>query len=261
MDDERLLLSLAEGRVSKCKNQYVITSTNFLDVNQQSLILSKFAREHEVKTILYGGFSEAERAIAVFAPDFLNVTTSEELLKYFTENTDDNPLTLLRIKKDNFSNIGHRDYLGALMGLGIKRETLGDIVITKTGADLVCLKQIAPYIITELTSAGRATLNVKEISFTEISANIATAKEDTVSVTSMRLDNIISACFKLSRTGASEAVNSGLVFVNSVQATKCDKKISFGDKIVYRSKGKVILKEQSGLSKKGRIFIKIDIYG
>ncbi len=261
MDDERLLLSLAEGRVSKCKSQYSPTATNFLDVSQQSLILSRFSREHDVKTILYGGFSEAERAVAMFVPDFLNVSTSEELIAYFNDNPEDNPLTLLRIKKDNFSEIGHRDYLGALMGLGIKRETLGDIIVTKTGADLVALKQIAPYIIRELTSAGRATLSVEEVSFAEISENIVTAREDTVSVTSMRVDNIVSACFKLSRTGAAEAVSSGFVFVNSVQTTKSDKKVSFGDKIVYRSKGKVVLKEQSGLSKKGRIFIKIDIYG
>lgn len=261
MDDERLLLSLAEGRISKCKSQYTVTSTNFLDVNQQSVILSKFSREPDVKTVLYGGFDEAERNIAVFVPDFLNISSFEELQNYFNDNPEDNPLTLLRIKKDNFSNIGHRDYLGALMGLGIKRETIGDIVITKTGADLVCLKQMASFIKNELTSAGRATLNVEEAPFSDIENNISSAREENVSVTSMRLDNIISACFKLSRNGASEAVNSGLVFVNSVQATKCDKKVNFGDKIVFRSKGKIILKEQSGLSKKGRIFMKIDFFG
>ncbi len=260
MDEDKVLISFVEGRISKCRSQFEVTYTNFLDTAQQSQVLTRFSKESDVKTMLYGGFEDAERQVAVFVPDFLNVSSFEEIEAYFAENPDENPLTVIRIKKDNFSKIGHRDYLGALMALGIKREMLGDILISDSGADLIAMRQISAYIINELHSAGRATLNTKEINFQEISKASFEVKQGEICVTSMRLDGIISACFKVSRSGAADAIASGCVFVNSVQITKGDKKVSLGDKIVYRSKGKVILKEQTGTSKKGRNFIKIDIY-
>ncbi len=256
MTEDNILLSFAHDRMSKCINEYVITSTSFLDVRQQSLVLSGFSKNQEAKTMLYGGFDTAERLVAVFVPYYFE----DELESYFTENPDENPLTVIRFTKDSFSQAGHRDYLGALMGLGIKRETVGDIIVTENGADVVVLKSVAPFILSELKSAGRATLRAEEISFSEIESAVSSAREITVNVSSMRLDNIISACYKLSRADSADAILSGSVFVNSLQVLKCDKKVKEGDKIVFRTKGKIILKEVAGISKKGRLFLKIDIY-
>ncbi|MBQ7957379.1 MAG: hypothetical protein IJ279_05015 [Clostridia bacterium] len=256
MTEDNILLSFAHDRMSKCINDYVVTSTAFLDVRQQSLVLSEFSSIHEAKILLYGGFDTAERLVAVFVPYYFE----EEPASYFSENPDENPLTVIRFTKDSFSQAGHRDYLGALMGLGIKRETIGDIIVTDKGADIIVLKSIAPFILSELKSAGRATLQAKEISFSEISSSVSSAKEITINVSSMRLDNVIAACYKLSRSDSSDAILSGSVFVNSLQAIKCDKKVSEGDKIVFRTKGKAVIKEISGTSKKGRLFLKIDIY-
>ena len=257
MTEDNLLLSFAYDRMSKCINDYIVTSTSFLDVRQQSLLLSEFAKINDAKMFLYGGYDEAERLVAVFAPYYFDCDLNE----YFSENSDENPLTVIRFTKDGFSQAGHRDYLGALMGLGIKRETIGDIIVTETGADIVVLKTIAPYILSELKSAGRATLKSEEISFTEMKSLVSSVNEITINVSSMRLDNIIAACYKLSRNESSNAILSGSVYVNTVQTLKCDKKIAEGDKIVFRTKGKVVIKELSGKSKKGRNFLKVDIYG
>ncbi|MBE6782396.1 MAG: hypothetical protein E7536_00085 [Ruminococcaceae bacterium] len=256
MTEDNILLSFAHDRMSKCINDYVITSTSFLDVRQQSLVLSEFSKNHEAKTILYGGYDTAERLVAVFVPYYFE----DGLNDYFLENPDENPLTVIRFKKDSFSQAGHRDYLGALMGLGIKRETIGDISVTEKGADIVVLKSIASFIMSEMKSAGRATLHAEEISFSEMNYSVSSSKEITINVSSMRLDNIISACYKLSRSDSADAILSGSIFVNSLQALKCDKKVSKGDKIVFRTKGKAVIKEIAGTSKKGRIFLKIDIY-
>lgn len=256
MTEDNILLSFAHDRMSKCINDYVVTSTAFLDVRQQSLVLSEFSTIQEAKILLYGGFDTAERLVAVFVPYYFE----GEPASYFSENPDENPLTVIRFTKDSFSQAGHRDYLGALMGLGIKRETVGDIIVTDKGADIIVLKSIAPFILSELKSAGRATLQAKEISFSEISSSVSSAKEITINVSSMRLDNVIAACYKLSRSDSSDAILSGSVFVNSLQALKCDKKVSEGDKIVFRTKGKAVIKEISGTSKKGRLFLKIDVY-
>ena len=246
MTEDNFLLSFAHDRMAKCINDYVITSTSFLDVRQQSLVLSEFSRIQDAKIILYGGFDTAERLVAVFVPYYFD----EDLNEYFLHNPDDNPLTVIRLVKDSFSQAGHRDYLGALMGLGIKRETIGDIIVTETGADIILLKSMASFVISELKSAGRATLRASEISFNEIES----------SVSSMRLDNVISACYKLSRSDSADAILSGVVFVNSLQISKCDKKVNAGDKIVFRTKGKAVIKEIAGTSKKGRLFLKIDMY-
>ena len=260
MNEDSVLLSYAHDKLVKCIDDYVITSTFFLDVRQQSLLLAEFSRYADVQTVLYGGPDTAERAVLMFIPRYLDVNGFDSLAEYLDENPDDNPLTVISLKKDNFSEVSHRDYLGALMGLGIKRETLGDIYVRDSGADLIVLKTVAPYILNELKSVGRASVFPFESHVSVVKGTKSNVVEETVNVSSMRLDSIISACFRLSRSDSSSAILSGSVFVNSLQVTKCDKKVSVGDKIVFRTKGKVVLKELSGVSKKGRNFIKIDVY-
>ncbi len=260
MREEDIIISFAEDKICKCINEFLITNTHFLDVTQQSLLLSKFSKNADVKIFLYGGLENAERSVMLFLPYYLDVDDYCKLSEYFSDNPEDNPLTVLRLTKDNFSQIGHRDYLGSLMGLGIKREMIGDIVVTETGADVIVLKSISPYILSELKSAGRASLKVQEKSFSDIDVSVENITEDSVNISSMRIDNVISACFKLSRADSADAILSGNVYINSLQTLKCDKKVNIGDKIVFRSKGKIILKDISGISKKGRTFLKIDRY-
>ena len=260
MTEDSLLLSFVGDRMLKCSSDYMLTSTLFLDVRQQSLVLSKTKVSDDVRALPFGGFDTAERNVLVFIPYYLEVSDFDSLKDYLTENPEENPLTVLHLKKDSFSTVSHRDYLGALMGLGIKREMVGDIVVTNDGADIIVMKSVAEYIKAELKSVGRASVSIKEVRFDEISDMVANVHEEIINVSSMRIDNIISACFRLSRSESADAVLSGNVYVNSLQILKCDKKINIGDKIVYRSKGKVVLKEVSGVSKKGRNFIKIDVY-
>lgn len=260
MNEDSIMLSYAHDKMIKCMDDYVITSTYFLDVRQQALLLSEFSRQSDVKVMLYGGFEAAERAVMVFIPQYLEITDFDSLGSYLSENPEENPLTVINLKKDSFSTVSHRDYLGALMGLGIKRDTAGDILINDTGADLIVLKSVAPYIMSELKSVGRATVSAKETGFDDLKISSDNIKEETVNVSSMRLDNIISACFKLSRSDSASAILSGNIFINSLQVLKCDKKVNIGDKVVFRTKGKIVLKEISGVSKKGRNFIKIDVY-
>lgn len=211
MNVDSVLLSYAEGRMLKSINDYVVTSTSFLDVRQQSVLSRKFSGIDDVNTVFYGGFDTAERNILVFSPDFLGLKDYELTEGYFKENPDDSPLKVLRLKKDSFSSVTHRDYLGALMGLGIKREMVGDIIVNDNGADIIVVRTIADYIKSELKSVGRASVTVSEIEFSELSANISNIREDVINVSSMRLDNIISACFRLSRSESADADRKSVV--------------------------------------------------
>ncbi len=260
MTENDVLLSIVEDKMLKCSNNYVVTCSNFLDVNQQSIVEAARLNINEVNRVFYGGYDTAERNTAVFLPSCFGIADFDALVDYFRENPKENPLSVLRLKKDSFSTASHRDYLGALMGLGLKREMIGDIIVTENGADIIVTTQVVPFIKSELKSVGRATVNVAEIDFYQLSDALTNITEETVNVSSMRIDNIVSACFRLSRSESASAILSGNVYVNSLQVLKCDKRIEVGDKLVFRSKGKVVLKEISGVSKKGRNFLKIDVY-
>lgn len=258
MTEDELLLSHARDLKQRCADRGMLTHTSFLDLHQRS-VLSRIEREQnaDVATFYCGGYPDAERTVAVFVPRFYGI---EDLDAYFIENSADNPLCLLRLEKDAFSTLSHRDYLGALMGLSVKRETLGDILPDESGAFLVCLQSIRQYLLDNLFSAGRATLTVSDASFDALGERQQSTKDFFVSVPSMRLDCIAAAAFRLSRTKAEQAIKAGLVFVNAVQTDKTDKKLDVGDVLVLRGKGKCKLLEQTGESKKGRLHLTVRQY-
>lgn len=258
MIDDELLLSHARDLKQRCADRGMLTHTSFLDLHQRT-VLSRMEREQnaDVATFYCGGYPDAERTVAVFVPRFYGI---EDLDAYFKENPADNPLCLLRLEKDAFSSLSHRDYLGALMGLSVKRETLGDILVDDKGAFLVCLQSIRQYLLDNLFSAGRATLTVTQASFDLLGARQQNVKDFFVSVPSMRLDCVVAAAFRLSRSKAEQAIKSGLVFVNAVQTDKTDKRTETGDVLVLRGKGKCKLLEQTGESKKGRLHLTIRQY-
>ena len=255
MTDDELLLAHARDLKQRAADRGMLTHTAFLDLNQRT-VLSRIERElnADVATFYCGGYPDAERTVAAFVPRFYGI---EDIGAYFMENPVDNPLCLLRLEKDAFSALSHRDYLGALMGLSVKREMLGDILLDETGAFLVCLQSIRQYLLDNLFSAGRATLTVQDASFDALGERQQNVKDFFVSVPSMRLDCVAAAAFRLSRTKAEQAIKSGLVFVNAVQTDKTDKKLDVGDVLVLRGKGKCKLLEQTGESKKGRLHLTV----
>ena len=253
MTDDEILFSHARDLKAQCADRGMITHTTFLDLHQRSL-LARIERERnaEVQMFYHGGFPEAERVCAVFVPKFYGVS---DLRAYFAGNPDDDPLCLLRADKDAFSTLSHRDYLGALMGLSVKRELFGDSLPDDGGAYLVCLKSIRPFLLENFRSAGRATLTLRAASFGDLQTPTVKTKDVFASVPSLRLDCVLAAAFHLSRAGAEQAIKAGLVFVNAVQTDKTDRRLAPGDVLVLRGKGKCRLLEETGQSKKGRLHL------
>ena len=146
------------------------------------------------------------------------------------------------------------------MGLGLKREMVGDIKVTDEGADVFCLKGAAEYICDNLKKSGRGSVTGEILSVSSF-----TSAEDKYellfkTVSSLRLDGVLAAFFNLSRSTAAETVNKGLVYVNSSQCLKGDYTLKEGDKIVLRGKGKTVLSEVKGTSKKGKLKIEYKKY-
>jgi RNA-binding protein YlmH len=146
------------------------------------------------------------------------------------------------------------------MGLGIKREMIGDILVRENGADIVIISEMGEYLLYNYEKAGRTSLKAEVVSIGEIiiPENRFEEKRDTVA--SLRLDNLVASAFSLSRGKAADAITGGIVFVNGLQSDKPDRQIKEGDKLVLRGKGKVLLKAVGGVTRKDRISIVLHKY-
>ena len=245
--EEKILLSSIVDKADKCYLKNVPTYTNFLDLHQQTL-LSQNLKSLKVKPVLYGGYDEAERKIAVFLPDYM---TDEEI----------DEIAVLRAKVNGREELCHRDYLGAVLGTGVKREQIGDIIVKSGEADILAKKEMCEFLCNNLIKAGRANLSCEILSLSEVEFKKAEPKEiRMVSASSLRLDKITAEGFKISRTDASANIEAGRVFVNQREVLKPDFQLDEGDKITLRGKGKIELCGLNGISRKGKIRIELKIY-
>ncbi len=252
-DDKWFIGHMEDLAVTADQTGYV-TCSDFLDDHQRSL-LSKLEGRLPVCLAYFGGYADAERVMAVFYPDYLaeslNDILGEELQLLWIQ-----PLDLRFVKRIP----GHRDYLGALMGTGIRRDKLGDLLTTDKGAFLWVKKDIAPYIMQELTGVGPTSVMIKEAEASEMPKPEG-GVESVVSVSSMRLDAVISRGFNMGRSEAAKWIVAGKVMRDGMQILDVDKAVSVGDKLTLRGKGLLKIKEDKGISKSGRIQLLVERLG
>jgi len=224
-------------------------ASKFLTPAQAQSVTTYFTRRNDVALSHDGGFGGAERTRAVFTNPTWGESNRDELF------------TALKVSHRPQDTLGHRDILGALMALGIKREAIGDIIIGESCATLVCLPEMSNFIIENLTKVGRIGIDISEISLDELPAREEELTIKTDTVASLRLDAILSSAFGISRTKATEFILSGRVSLNHQNCLRTDKEIFENDLLSVRGLGRTKLLEVGGISRKGRIFIKIGIYG
>lgn len=219
-----------------------ITFSDFLNLEEQSVLESGY-----LPCIKFGGYPSAERIVAAFG----NNAESAEF-----------PIAVVQISPaiEKFSDkLTHRDFLGGLMNLGIKRELLGDILISGNTAYVFCLEQITDYIIKNLTRIKHTTVRVTELSkLPDTAINEPKCKE--LIVPSLRLDAVISAVYKLSRKESCNLINSDKVFINSRQIKSTSCQLKQEDIVSVRGSGRFKYIEQLRTTKKDRIVISINLY-
>ncbi len=249
MKEEKMLLAAASDRLRQCEEQYIPTRSDFLDMHQRSLVESMLKNEkHDCRVEFFGGYDDAERVVCCFLPDY----ASEE---------SDSGLAVARVSvTPGGRQLTHRDYLGSLLGLGIKREKTGDIIVRPDGADIVIAEELSDFILFNYDKAGRTSLSVEILPIDQLYITEKRFRESEDTVASLRLDNVISSAFGISRSRAAEAIKKGIVFVNNIECLKVDKDVTEGDKLVLRGKGKAYLTEIGGTSRKGRVYVKFRVY-
>ena len=228
-----------------------VCATRFLEPSTLVAVNAAASRAG-VKVALWGGYEGAERCVAAFyAGD--------------SPEAGDWPVVALRLQWNaKFANPGHRDLLGAMMGLGIEREMTGDIAMG-TYRDAPCaylfaLGEVADYIAANLDSAGRASLKVSVA--TETPQLIPPEGESLrLTVQQQRLDAVLAAACRLSRSEAQRLIAAGLVKLNHVPQLRPDARLSEGDLISARGYGRVKVTAFQGESRRGRQVVQVFRYG
>ena len=252
MTNDELITARIEDRIAQCRDGWYVTSTGFLDPHEQALARIAVMHAAGVRTLMYGGYDEAERRMLVCIPSDIPMSDEEAC---------DGLVGVLRVTKPAISReLTHRDYLGSILGLGIDRRLTGDILVRDDGADIFILPEISDFLLREYRQAGSTAIKTEVLPADEVMIPEARFEMISDSVSSMRLDSIVSSAFRLSRGKAAEAVRGGLVSVDHAECLKPDSRVAEGSVIVLKGKGRAVLHETGEESRKGRTRIKIRRY-
>lgn len=249
--DDILFLQRLTEIAGRCCERYAPEFTHFLDGREL-----RMAKEHlrsfknDIIFVEYGGFENAERCkIGVFPKDVYGYDgfVEEELYEMFE-------MSAVVICGSGFSSFSHRDVLGSVLALGIKRETLGDIFVEEDGKKAyICLDEVqAKYLCDSLEFVSRDKVKV---SMADVKSLPVLQKKFSVisgTVASERLDCVISLVTNVSREKAKVMISSGLVNVNHFEETRCDVDLSEEDILSVRGYGRFVIKEFGSLTRKGR---------
>lgn len=248
-DEDRLLLAKLWDKIHAGIRRNIPASTCFLSPREQNMARYLFGAAEGLYT--FGGYGEAERKMLVFLPEYLEESALWE---------EDSPCACLRAGFYPGDNPSHRDFLGALMGAGIGRETVGDICVGQGSCDFFVTAEIAPYILQNVASAGRTRLHLQRIALREARIPEPEVREIRDTLASLRLDSVVSAGFCIGRGLAAQYVIAGKTAIDGLPCQKPDKQISEGMKISVRGLGKLRLYRINGRTKKDRISVVIHRY-
>lgn len=251
--NDKLLLAQILDKIELCENKNKIEHTDFLDMAQAELV-QKFINKIKIENyIFYGGFEDAERKILVIYPEKFNINVVKKNLSNIVQ------IIRIQLPDDLTGKYTHRDYLGAVIKLGVKREKVGDIIVDSNGADIIIDKDISKFLeqnLGGLTRFSKATIIVENI---ENLRPVNIKKEELeIIVSSLRLDNVISELARCSRNKALDIINMERVFINFQNETKKTKQIKAGDMVTIRGKGRFYIKEIIGQTKSGRTILKVE---
>ena len=247
--EDRLLLAKLWDKINAGMRKNIPSNTCFLSPREQEM--ARFLFGEEPVLYAFGGYEDAERKMLCYLPEYLDESALME---------EDSPLVCLRATFWDGDTPNHRDFLGALMGAGIARETVGDICVSKSSCDFFVTAEIAPYVLQNFTSAGRTHVHLEAIPLTAVEITEPEVKEIKDTVASLRLDGIVSSGFRIGRSLAAQYIAAGKAAIDGLPCEKPDKTVAEGMKVSVRGLGKIKIHAVNGQTKKGRISVVIHRY-
>ncbi len=247
--EDKVLLAKIWDKINTGIGKNIPANTAFLSPREQEMAKYLFGQQDGL--FAFGGYADAERKMLVYLPDYLDESAMYE---------EDAPLVCLRAEFFDGDSPSHRDFLGALMGAGVARETIGDICVGKGSCDFFVTRQILPYLLQNFLGAGRTKVHLKQIPLTEVVVPTPEVKQIKDTVASIRLDSIIASGFRVGRSTAAGYITAGRAAIDGLPCEKPDKAVEEGAKISVRGLGKIKLHTIGNQTKKGRISIIIHRY-
>lgn len=244
--EESILLARTQDAIRLCENSSFPKFVGFLTPDERAVVQSQISKFSH-SCCFYGGYEDAERVYFGALPQWCE--KSEDFF----------PIEAITLNFRSCDKLTHRDFLGALMSLGISRETVGDILVGEGKAVIFISKDVADFVISQLEKIGRVGVTLQK-GYTLPLPGLSQKQDFSDTIASQRLDCIVSSLAKCSRSKAEELISGGQVFVNSIPIEKTVKTVNEGDKITIRGKGKFEIVSLTDKTKKNRIILQAKKY-
>lgn len=246
---EKELEKRIEELADRCERTSSVTVTGFLTMAEQMEVMAWAKHRADVRLYLHGGNAVCERKAVFFLP-------------YYIEPEDLDVEEYIHAVKVTayFGEPTHRDYMGAALGLGIRREWIGDFWVQGDTAYIFCIPTVEQLLTDELKKVGRVSVKAAPCPLGDIPAPERKVKAMTFTVKSLRLDAVAGNMFRLSRTAAADLIRAGAASLNYVPCLHVDAPINEGDVISLRGHGKGSVVKIGDKSRKDRTFIEAEIY-
>ncbi len=239
-NDDKLLSDRVGDAVEAARSKYSIRYIGFLD--EHGVSVATKATHGWCGVSLWGGYDEADRVLMAVYPDYVEVDKAEF------------PLRAITVTARKEAKLTHRDWLGSLMSLGIRRDAVGDILTDGTYAVIFLTDGVADYVLGQLDRVGGEGVKLCE-GFTLPLPGSGGFEDIRCTVASARLDCVVGALCSVSRGNAAELIESGAVAIDSSECLATSRKVSDGQRISIRGKGKFIIDSTGDVTRKGRIVL------
>lgn len=241
IDDQEKLIAMRKvlDKIEAVMRDHIIEYTDFLDPYETHLAKSILNSFMDLNYIEYGGVEEAERKILIIFPEYMYEA--------------DIPLGLSFYRVEGYlEKLSHPDYLGAILGLGIVRDKVGDIFVASDSSYIVLKEEIARFVEYNLEKIGNNRVKLVKVKDEEIVVPEIEYREKIEYLSSLRLDVVLSGAYNISRKDSSNLIKADKVRVNWEPIDKASYEVEIGDMISTRGFGRMLLYEIKGRSKKDR---------
>lgn len=248
--EEKPFVDRVQEWISRSAELHELKRTDFLDPRQVFIVTALANRQVGLNIRFDGGHEQAERKRAIIAPEYRDVEFESANLSV-VEVTSPNT---------NFAELDHGDFLGSIVGLGIKRDRIGDIYVHPTFCHIVVTDEMAQYLDVHLRQVHRQDVLTEILPIESLQPVRENLEEMSFTVASLRLDGIASDAYRISRAKIVEPIKAGKCRVNWRTEEDPSKQLKEGDVISLKGLGRFKLLEVDGMTKKGRIRIKVGKY-
>lgn len=250
-DEEKQFMARLMDKISRVEKNRQLQRTDFVDPHLCQVAKYILKEYPSITWYKFGGHEEAERQRIIVMPDFLQL------------NEADFGVVLINCELSGFGmqkndKITHRDYLGALLSTGIKREKTGDIWVLSQGCVVALSSDIAQYVLEQSISVKGNILRMSLLDINEFVPPVKKSKLFDTTVSSLRLDSVAAKAFSTSRTKITSEILSGNMKINWQEVKRQDYLVKEGDVLSLRGKGRAVIKNVIGQTKKGRMKLTIE---